>query len=582
MNRLKRLLHVLPLLCPLLAAAGVSLEVEGLESRFDNGHLRVVFGPDASARSVTLDGQPLIADYSGAMADSARKRSGYLDYHSGRATPFHPARLMLIERTPQFAHVAYLPDAGEPLQLEYHLTMRDGLNALQSWVIARNAGSAPLRVSELRSVWRFDASLLDRAFNGERDMQPPLYASLERMPKLQDETWTLPDGSVYSKYDLAGYPRRAPFWGVHGHGYGAWLLSPGRDYYSGDDLKQDLLVHQDAIVLNYLTGAHFGTPDLVAPPGWEKFYGPWLMYFNQGDAESMKADAARQAREAAREWPDARVRDARYPLQRASLSGHLVLPAGPARRYTLQLWSEATATPEDQTLGYFYATQADTAGRFRFEGVRPGHYRLAVRSDEGAPVLTAATRELDLAAGEQTLSAIALQPAGTLLWAIGDADRRASGFRFADQPRANHWHREVPADLDFVVGRSNPSTDWYFAQTRPGRWNIRFDTADAPCPCRLDIDLAAASHSGMNQPSSPVLAVELDGQTLALIRHDNDKSIYRHAMTGGHGYHHRFEIPADRLGAGAHSLSLVLKGGAVMYDSLSLSRSPAADTPLAP
>ncbi len=569
---LQRLVLSLILLCPLLALADVSLVVDGMQSRFDNGRLRISFGADASATAVELDGQPLIATLSGTAADSSRKRSGYLDYHAGRATPFRPARLEVLAQTPAFAHVAYLPDETTPLQLEYHLAMRDGVNGLYAWVIARNRSSTPLRVSELRTVWRFDAGLLERAFNGVRDMQPPLYGELERMPKLQDETWTLPDGSVYSKYDLAGFLRQTPFWGVYGHGFGAWQLSPGRDYFPGDDLKQDLLVHQDAIVLNYLTGAHFGTPDMLAPPGWEKFYGPWLIYFNRGDAGSMKSDAARQAGKEAAAWPYDWITDARYPLARASLAGRLTQPSGPLRRHTLQLWSDNTATPEDQTLGYFYATQTDSDGGFRFEGVRPGHYRLAVRSDEAAPVSSMPTRELALVAGAQRLPDIALPPTGTLLWAIGDADRRADGFRFADQARANHWYKEVPADLDYFIGHSRPATDWYFAQTRPGRWNIRFEVPDAPCPCRLDIDLAAASHSGMDRPGTPALSVQLDGHELAMIRHDNDKSIYRHALQAGHSHHHSIDIPPESLGKGTHTLSLELRGGAIMYDSVSLIR----------
>lgn len=79
-----------------------------------------------------------------------------------------------------------------------------------------------------------------------------------------------------------------------GNGYGAWMVPASGEYFSGDALKQELLVHQDAIILNYLTGSHFGTPDMVAQPGFEKLYGPWLLYINQGNDRELVADVSRR------------------------------------------------------------------------------------------------------------------------------------------------------------------------------------------------------------------------------------------------------------------------------------------------
>ena len=110
---------------------------------------------------------------------------------------------------------------------------------------------------------------------------------------LQDETYLLPDGGrysnsyVYSKYDYAGYFAQNSVWGQYSGGrtddeWGAWFIPMDKSCYPGGPLKQELLVHYDAIILNYLTGAHFGTGDFEVPCGWSKLYGPWCMYFNHG------------------------------------------------------------------------------------------------------------------------------------------------------------------------------------------------------------------------------------------------------------------------------------------------------------
>lgn len=557
----------------IMPAHAVSLEVEGLRATMNNGRLQVVFRQDASAEAVTLDGTNLIAGLSGTTGDPSKIRSAYLDYHSGGVKNFVPERLEIIENTPSLVHIAYLSGASGRLALEYHLIMRDGVNGLYSYVIAGNSGSSDVLVSELRNVYRFNAALMGRAFNGVRDEKPPLYGELEKMQKIQDETWALPDGSIYSKYDLAGYLRSTPFWGVYGNGFGAWLIHAGKDYFSGDALKQDLLVHQDAIVLNYMTGAHLGTPDMIAPPGWSKFYGPWLLYFNHQDtsAQALRDDVLRQAREETAEWPYRWVKDARYAPDRGEVKGRLQVADG--RRMRVVLSSSRTEPFDLQTLGYLQDTLTDKDGSFDIKAVRPGHYILSAYAIEGSETGVLLQKDVVVNAGRNVFEDLKISAAPPAIWSIGQADRSAAGFRFADALRANHWQHDVPATLDYRIGRSTATQDWYYAQTQPGQWNIHFDLKGDEGPCQLELAIAAASNSGMTRPTSPYLSVSINGKTLAELRYENDKAIYRHALSSGQYHASKLEIPAGLIQPGENTVTLELKGGAIMYDSIALTRS---------
>lgn len=59
-------------------------------------------------------------------------------------------------------------------------------------------------------------------------------------------------------------------------------INPGKDYYNGNHLKQELMVHResstgDVVQLNMIHGTHFMVSSSdVFPVG--KMWGPWLWY----------------------------------------------------------------------------------------------------------------------------------------------------------------------------------------------------------------------------------------------------------------------------------------------------------------
>ncbi|QTF10887.1 rhamnogalacturonate lyase [Brenneria izadpanahii] len=545
----------------------VSLTVSGMKTTLDNGLVKVEFKEDGSAASIIKDGENIVSNLSGAARDPSKTRSAYLDYYVKGVKDFTPERVEVISNSRDMAHVAYIDDKDGLLRLEYHLIIRKGISGIYSYVVAENAGNENVTVSELRNVYRFDPARLDHLYNGIRQGQPLLYGQLEQLSKVQDETWRLPNGEVYSKYDFAGYMRSTPFWGVFGHGVGAWLIHASQEYFSGDALKQDLLVHQDAIILNYMTGAHFGTPDMVVQPGWKKFYGPWLLYINQGDTRQMIDDAWSRSVTEKASWPYRWVDDARYPAKRAQVEGR-VLGKQPV---TVVLSSSPDEPFDLQTRGYVFQGITDREGRFSIGNVSPGEYQLTVYANSGTQPGVLAQQTVAVNGESRQLPDIALPEAGPVIWAIGQADRQAREFHFGNEARNYHWQNEVPANLTFDIGRSDYQRDWYYAQTKPGKWDIRFAMQPENKTYFLNISLAAASNGSMSNPTAPELAVTVNGKTIQALKYDNDKAIYRGALQSGRYHLARVPITPNLLKKCNNIVSLELKGGSFMYDVVTLS-----------
>ncbi|WP_315708317.1 polysaccharide lyase family protein [Brenneria uluponensis] len=566
------LLVILPLLAlapaTVLASAPVIMNINGLNSTLDNGLVKFSFGSDGSAQGVWKDGTNLITHLSGAIRDPSKNRSFYLDYYSSGVNDFIPKRVEVIRQTPELAHIAYIDDSGGKLRLEYHLIMKKGISGLYSYVVASNPGQEAVNISELRNVYRFDASRMNQLFNSKHRGTPLLYSELEQLPKVQDETWRLADNSVYSKYDFAGYIRESPYWGVMGNGFGAWLVPASYEYYSGDALKQELLVHQDAIILNYMTGSHFGTPDLVAPPGWEKLYGPWLLYINQGSDTQLIADVNRQASHERASWPYRWVEDSRYPQQRSTLTGKLNMSVPKA----MVVLTSSDEPFDIQTHGYFFSAKTKRDGLFSLHNVPAGKYHLSVYALGGQQIGILAQRSITVEKQQQNLGTIKVKRADRIIWSIGKADRRAGEFKWGDRPRHYQWQTQVPANLTFEIGKSKDSQDWYYAQTKPGSWIIQFNTHVDASPRVLNIAIAAASNNGMTTPTTtPQLAVKVNDQRLSTLRYSNDKAIYREAMQNGRYHEVHIPLPDGVLKKGVNRVTLELQGGMVMYDAISLS-----------
>jgi rhamnogalacturonan endolyase len=220
-------------------------------------------------------------------------------------------------------------------------------------------------------------------------------------------------------------------------------------------------------------GGHYGGSGirLAAGQEWSRLYGPAMIYVNRADSiANLWVDAKTKARAEQAAWPYSFIQDADYPLIRGSLRGTVRLADGenPTNAWVVL----APAGEKDwcqSAIGYEFWSRADAAGHFAIDKIRPGRYCLFI---SGANQFVDFRRDdIQISAGQSTdIGTILWQPVhhGQTLWQIGTADR--SGREFKDGDNVRHYDNFIryvttfPNDVVFTIGKSNPATDWNFAQ----------------------------------------------------------------------------------------------------------------------
>ncbi len=541
-----------------------------------NGILTMEWNEDASVARIERNGVELFCN-TPERSDTNGKRGFFIDYHAEGA--FHKMNvksLEIIEATDEIAHVAYIDNTGY-LSIEYHIVLLQGQSGYYSYVIGGNNTDAPFELSEFRIVYRCGMRVFDHACNNERMGLQPSKDYMAKFEKLQDETYRLPDGElysnsdVYSKYDYAGYFSKNPAWGQYGHGYGFFVIPVSTEYYPGGPLKQELLVHYDGILLNYFTGSHFGCGNLHVPVGWKKCYGPFYQYFNEGDdGEALYADALKTAAEEKLKWPYTWVNHPLYPIDRSKVTGKLEFEDGTPCRDTTVLLGKNDLTFERQSAGYLFYTTTDDNGCFTLENVRKDDYTLFAYQTGGSN-----THQLEVPINvTESLADLGTitwkLPKRNLIWQLGTATRTCEGFRYAGELRNYKWMGMVPKTLDFYIGKNNPKDDWYYAQTLPdSNWQVHFELDKLPeKDCIITIALAGTCKSIMTNKQNAILYTYLNDNEISCKVFINDSSIYRSSTTNGRYRRFEINVPASLLKKGENILSFRNVDSMVMYDTV--------------
>lgn len=310
-----------------------------------NGLVAITFGKDAngdfSATSVVKNGRELAHNLHGVEPrDVDAHRTFYLDSGAGRGHLVADT-VRVVKNTPDFAHFAVIDN--RELHLEHHFVMLKGESGVHPYVIVKNTPDA--NSGETRTMYRFDMDILDNAYSGERWGKQPKYGFLQSISEagnMGDETWKLPDGSIYQKYDYCLYYSENPMWGHFGHGFGAFFIAPSTESYAGGPLRQELAVHQDALILNYLGGGHFGGGGTATSRTGEKIHGPWFLYFNTGDTpEALINDAKKMQASQKSQWPYRWMDESLFPVQRMTVTGQLKVSHNRSAAYAYVILGQA-------------------------------------------------------------------------------------------------------------------------------------------------------------------------------------------------------------------------------------------------
>jgi rhamnogalacturonan endolyase len=599
----------------------------------DNGLIRYTFGRDdavggvvsgwtdvsITATSVIVNGTELAHNLNGVEPrDPDRQHSFYIDAAGGKSR-LVCTQIKVIRVEHDLVEIAFADTVSTPLRHEHHLIMRGGKRGLYGYDILTALASTS--ISEVRMNTRWDRGIFDHAYNWERGKgQQPTYAYCATQQNLQDETWrvdginnqslpspesnsgNLPPGSVYTKYNWSLYHYQNPMFGHYGKGFGTWFTPLGGvtdetlcAFYGVGPNRQDLAIHQDALILNYFGPNHYGLPGYRLTTGYQRLYGPWYSYITVGDPtnpDAMIAEAAHIARsEIAENRPGSTwIADPLYPKPnaRSTVSGRLRLTDG---RPASNFWALLSTQDVDDVYTIHeptYFVKTDEDGNFTLPGIppawaagttTPSSYVLYLFAADGSVTDQLKVPGIVPKGSHHKLGDVKWAPAlrTTFLWQIGKADRTGGEFALATQspakpsPRAYEKPGKVPGDLTFTVGSSWEPKDWYYAQTTAGTWTIEF-SVDRALTGTAYLTVASSMKAG-NTPTitvngsadglSGALATVIDtvdGQKLPSISRQADRSGFPRVET--------LSFPADRLHTGKNTITFTRGSGLASGDGM--------------
>lgn len=552
-------------------------KINGKNSRavlIDNGKLQVYFDEQGKVRHLRYQGLELLTNLAGEPNDPDKIHSFYCDYHmAGKTVNLQPSSLKIIEKSALRLHIAYIDDTKE-LGIEYHIIVNNNDPAIYSYVKAWNNVHHSFKINELRTVYRLNHSLFPISYNGERTGLQPSSAHMMQGKKLQDETYLMPDGSlydssmIYSKYDYAGYLGKTDLWGQFSAKLGFWLILPDKSAYGCGPLNQDLMVHYDAIILNYMVSEHFGKGLFEVKPNFNKIFGPWCIYLNNGDL----ADAKKKADHEKASWPYKWVKDPDYVQTLFQVKGKIYSEYHNKNCTVILTDTDADQVPlNQQKAGFMYYTNTNTEGEFNINNIRPDKYFLYVYENYADDLTTHFLKHVTVTNHNLNLGLLKIKRSTRTIWQIGLCTHTTAGMKLNDQLRNYSWINLVPTNLDYYIGKD---TEWYYLQNDCGQWSIHFSKKSLQFDGQdyvLQLSFAGTSQKDMTNDNGCTIKIILNGNTLATKTFPNDRAAYRSAMKSG-GYHlWQIKLPAAKILS--NNIISISTDGYLMYDTISLVKS---------
>lgn len=504
----------------------------------------------------------------------------YFDYNTTEAHGFSPSTAKIVKQNADYAEVLYSSTSGDVL-FQQGFIMRKGVSGVYTYVIATGTStSAVTPVREARVCTRLNQAFLNGYVDDQMNGTMPTTAVMAEVDgnPVQDATYQLPDGSIYTKYDWAQYITCDSLHGLmlKTNIVGVWNIHCATEWYNGGPMRQELTTHAtntSPITIQMFQGEHFGASALTLKNGEQKLYGPFLIYVNMSmtkDSLELINDAKQVAHEHQQAWPFEWFDNALYPHDRATVKGRLNVTTGQARDSVMMLLAQPGEEPYRQTSGYQFWAMTDKDGNFEIKHVRKGDYMLYAYATKGDVTDELQRADIHVDSEEVDLGTIDWTPTcyETKLWQIGENNRMSSEFNRALLPRAYGLWNETPSTLTYTIGTSTPEKNWYFAQVQNGMWTVAFNLDEVPSGnVYLTASVAGAT-------STPKVAVSINGTTRTTWSFDyNDAAIYRSARQSGRHSLWNYAFPASYLKKGRNTISFTKSGnshGGVQWDCIKL------------
>ena len=556
----------------LWAADGdVTLSVSGMTTKMTDGTWSVTINSAGRVSSLQRKGTEFLSS-----------NGIYFDYTTANGNQgLNPTKVKIVKQTADHCEVLYSATTGNTI-FEQGYIMRRGVPGIYSYVIATGtATSASEPIKEARVCSRLSDTMLngyvDYRMNGRIPSNAEMAVAEKEENTIQDATYRLADGSIYTKYNWANYVERDTLHGLCGMSnnyYGLYNIPVSYEWLNGGSERQELTVHatsKSPITIQMLQGEHFGGEAMVLREGEKKLYGPFLIFttYSKDPVKSARIQADKEAKE----WPYQWFENDLYPRERGTVRGHLNVTTGQrCDSVRIVLAQEKGKDPLEMMHGYQFWTLTDQNGDFEIRNVRPDTYHLFAYAKTGEVTDMLEQDDIAVAAGENDLGTITWTPKKytEMLWMIGQNDRRSSEFRLSDTIRQYGLWEHVPQTLTYTVGESNEKTDWYYAQTKDGTWTVKFNVDKRPAG---RIYLTASIAGCASEKAS--IAVKLNGTVRATWKPGyKDASVYRSAVNSGRHYVYTVDLPSTALKEGTNLLTFQASGtggkNGIMYDCIKL------------
>ncbi|MFB6317173.1 polysaccharide lyase family protein [Saccharicrinis sp. FJH54] len=531
-----------------------------------NGTVSLSINSKGQVSSITLNGHEFVSN-GGKFYFSYNDQDAYYE--------LNPDGIRIQKQTDDYAEVVYSNTTGN-IKVEQGFILKSGVNGLYSYVIVRGT-SKTTRLREMRVVYRVDPNQFDYGYVDD-SMQGYL-PSVDVMKAvdgnaIMDATYPLPDGSIYTKYNWANYIVRDSVHGIMSDAYGLWAIPVSTEYMNGGPMKQELTVHtttKTPLVLQMLQGEHFGASAQTYETGDEKIYGPFFIYLNSGDShEGMVADARSQVAVQKAQWPFSWLENDLYPLNRCTVNGRIKVPWGVSAKGIQVVLAQPGSDIYEQGMDYMFWDKTDASGNFSIKNVRSGEYSVYAYATLGDVTDEYYLWKVRLSGSTVNLGELDwdTEKRENLLWTIGENDRLSDGYKYSDTIRQYGLYELPPANLTYTIGSSTPDKNWYYAQTKEGNWDIKFNLD------RTYSGTAYLTASVAGAANNPEIDVYINGSRKETWTFSNDASIYRSAVLGGKHTVRTLTFPASNLHTGSNTIRLKMSNvgnrGGVMYDCIKL------------
>lgn len=556
----------------MMAATGdVTMTVSGMTTKMSDGTWSITINSNGRVSSLQRKGTEFLAS-----------NGIYFDYTTANGNQgLNPTKVTVVKQTAEHCEVLYSATSGNTI-FEQGFIMRKGAPGVYTYVIATGtATSANEPIKEARVCSRLSDAMLngyvDYRMNGRIPSNSEMAEAEKSENTIQDATYRMADGSIYTKYNWANYIERDTLHGLCGMSnnyYGLYNIPVSYEWLNGGCERQELMVHSTSkspITIQMLQGEHFGGQAMVLDEGEKKLYGPFLIFTTY--STNPVASARNRAASEAEAWPYQWFEHELYPRERGTVKGHLNVTTGQRNdSVRIVLAQEKGKDPIAMMKGYQFWTLTDANGDFELKNVRPGTYNLFAYAKAGEVTDMLEQDGIAVAAGDNDLGTLAWTPKKytQMLWMIGQNDRRSSEFCFSDALRQYGLWEQVPQNLTYKIGESNEKTDWYYAQTKSGTWTIKFNLDERPAG-RVYLTASLAGCAG----SGSTITVKVNGTQRATWKPGfNDASVYRSAVNSGRHYVYTADFLNTGLKVGENTVTLQFSGGGskdgILYDCIKL------------